>query len=1265
MADIRITDLVDEKVFEDLNRLSEDIKTLKQQYVEAASALAQGLNMKITTSDDLEKFNQLVAASASKAQTVTEQLNATIDKQRVIVGQTTNTISRELAEIEKENKTKREAFEQDKSAIDIAERILGSRQNNIIRLAELQTRLKETKEAEKALDDQVKIGTISEQEALSKRASLIDQQREYKAAIKDLNLVLTNQEKQMQASEGSYQKLSLQLEFLKKAYKSLNDAEKESDIGKQLGEEIGNLDAHLKDLAADMGEFQRNTGNYAIANQNVKTELRELVQEIAMLTLQYRNMSEDEKKSAQGQELEQKMQQMTQRASELKDAVADVNREIKAGASDTKNMSTITEGINLLVSGVGGLTAASHALGIGEKDLIKIQTTLQASLAASNALTKAQNVLQEESNLMQGVARVQQMAHAAAIRMKTVAEGEGIVVTKAATVAQAAFNAVANMNPYVLLATGIGLLVAAAFTLTKATKKETEEQKAAREEMEKSRQEYEEMMDVENRLTEAREKGIDSCSDEIAKLNLLYSAATDATRSMNERMIAVKKLQELYPAYFGNLKNEAVLVGNAIDVYNNLTEAIIKKAVYQAYEEELTEYARKYKDSMESMKDALEKLRKYEFGDKVQKGLQEEERQRAEYGRRIKSIEEHEIDEKDKRDREQAQKDRAILEQRVAEAKKQAEDYQKAMNEIEKSIDVGSLLSSFSGSGDGGNKPTKSDKEETVKTYDEIKEVILEYTQEIIADKIALTKEGSKEEYDLTLKYIYAEQELREMAILKSYEKVKEELEKSHKEKVITDEQYTEKLKELEDARVEQVILADRKAEEAREEAMQKYSESYITSMQENYAKEQKERELSLVKEITSITDLRASQLISEEEYQQRLADAKMRFAAETAQKEIEMLEKVLEAEELTADRRAEVAGRLAEIKADLAKQVADAQLKSTKASEKQEQEAQKEREKNFNKYVRSVQQMVGKLNGLVSAIYDGQIQKIDEQQEEAEKAHDAEIERIQNLEETGAISKEEAEARKRAAEERSAKKQEELDKKKQELQYKQAVWEKATSIAQAGIATALAITQALPNLILAALVGAMGAMEIATIIATPIKTYAKGTKDKEGHPGGYALVGDGGKKEAVVYENKMWITPDKPTIINLPKGAIVYPDADHIPEPVFNAGPTVVNMPKDALVYPKSDTVQASFVAPDIQNTIGGAKVSVIYPEAVKPQQPVLMTEPPRERDNKPIVIVSHDSKKLERGVAQTNMLFRQSILMQKRLAYDAAFANYKARRL
>ncbi len=1219
MADIRITDLVDEKVFSDLEKLSADIKALKEQYVSAAQALANGLNMKVSIQGDLDKFNKIITENAQKAQQATEQLNGTITKQREIIGQTTNVISRELAEIEKENKAKREAFEQDKSAVGLAESLLGTRAQNIQRLADLQEKLKEVKNTQKDLDDQEKSGAVSAERAMAVRTNLIAKQREYQAAIKDLNLVLNNQEKQMQASEGSYQKLSLQLEMLKRAYKGLTEEEKNNEIGKTLGEEIGNLDAHLKDLAADMGEFQRNTGNYAIANQTVKGELRELVQEIALLTLQYRSMSEEEQKSAAGQELETKMNTLKARASELKDAVADVNREILSGANDTKNFSAITEGINMLISGVGGLTAASHALGIGEKDLVKIQTTLQASLAASNALTKAQAALQKESNLMAGVARVREEAHAAAIKIRTAAEGKGVIATAAATAAQRAFNVVARANPYVLLATGIGLLVAAIYGFTKATKSETEEQKKAREEMEKSKKEYEEMMDVEKKLKEARESGIDSCSKEIAELQTLYNVAIDTARALNERKLAVDKLQELYPQYFGNIKDEIIMAGQAEEAYDKLTNAIIDKAIAEAKQDLIKKYAAEYVKSIEKMQEARKQIRKMELGNDVSKILEDEEKERAEHGRRVVDIEEDKLNKVNnvhkKRDEEAANMRKAQLQKELQDAKRQAEEYEKAMKEIQKSINVESLLKDVGGKvttpKTTTTKATKSEKEETAKTYEEIKEVILENTQEIIAERLKMTEKGSKEEYDLTLKYIEAEQMLREIEINKSYTKQREELDKSLKLQKITQEEYNESIKQLEETRANQVDIMVKKEGKARIKAQKDYMEAYITSMQKIYAEEQEMRSLNLTRDLTALAKQRAEKIITEEEYQKQLAELQQKYAEETANKQIEMLEKVLEAEELTAEQRAKITKELAKLKADSAKRAADAELASTKKQEKEDEKAAKQREKNVKNYLKAVSDMVGKVNKLVSTIYDGQIKDIEDQQDAADEAHDRDIERIEQLEETGAISKEEAEARKRAADQRTADKQEELEKKKQELRYKQAVWEKVTSIAQAGIATALAITEALPNFVLAALVGAMGAIEVATIIATPIASYAKGTKDKEGHPGGLAVVGDAGKKEAVVYDNKMWITPDKPTLVDMPKGAIVYPDADKIPEPVF-------------------------------MNVVPGT-----------------------DKDSSPIVIVSHDSKKLERSVAQTNQLLKKSIIMQKRLAYDAAYANYKNTRL
>ncbi len=68
-----------------------------------------------------------------------------------------------------------------------------------------------------------------------------------------------------------------------------------------------------------------------------------------------------------------------------------------------------------------------------------------------------------------------------------------------------------------------------------------------------------------------------------------------------------------------------------------------------------------------------------------------------------------------------------------------------------------------------------------------------------------------------------------------------------------------------------------------------------------------------------------------------------------------------------------------------------------------------------------------------------------------------------------------------------------EYDRKKEEIEIKQAKRQKAMSIINATIATALAVAQALPNLILAGIVGVLGAASIAMIAATPIAGAEEG----------------------------------------------------------------------------------------------------------------------------------------------------------------------------
>ena len=111
--------------------------------------------------------------------------------------------------------------------------------------------------------------------------------------------------------------------------------------------------------------------------------------------------------------------------------------------------------------------------------LILIQTVSAAGI-------KVINSLQAQSALMLGIRKAQEYAATTAIAIRTAAEGKSVIATKAATVAQAAFNAIAKANPYVLLATAIIGVAGALYAFTSKSDEATEAEKRRQKEMEKA-----------------------------------------------------------------------------------------------------------------------------------------------------------------------------------------------------------------------------------------------------------------------------------------------------------------------------------------------------------------------------------------------------------------------------------------------------------------------------------------------------------------------------------------------------------------------------------------------------------------------------------------------------------------------------------------------------------------------------------------------------------------------------------------------------------
>ena len=93
----------------------------------------------------------------------------------------------------------------------------------------------------------------------------------------------------------------------------------------------------------------------------------------------------------------------------------------------------------------------------------------------------------------------------------------------------------------------------------------------------------------------------------VAELRL-YKITQDATRTINERTAAAKKLQELYPDYFGNLRTEIILIGNAKNAYDDLYKSLEDVASAKIISNQISENENKMVDAINRRNEAQAKL---------------------------------------------------------------------------------------------------------------------------------------------------------------------------------------------------------------------------------------------------------------------------------------------------------------------------------------------------------------------------------------------------------------------------------------------------------------------------------------------------------------------------------------------------------------------------------------------------------------------------------------------------------------------------------
>lgn len=395
-----------------------------------------------------------------------------------------------------------------------------------------------------------------------------------------------------------------------------------------------------------------------------------------------------------------------------------------------------------------------------------------------------------------------------------------------------------------------------------------------------------------------------------------------------------------------------------------------------------------------------------------------------------------------------------------------------------------------------------------------------------LENRLASVEKGSKEELDLKL----AQLEASRAAEIKAAERTGADVS-------LINAKFNKQRQEMEEEYAAGVV---QKAQERFEQEQSIADNAYMSQLAKLKAK--------FAQEYAAAAGNAAKQEELKEKFEQDQARLSETYAVQTAQSTVKMLEDILNTENLSAEERLRLEAELAKAKVDLETAIADKSIANIERITEADNKAKEKRMANAQQWLQVAADSLNSINELISTVYDAKIEKVEEEQEANTEAGEAEVERITELVEKKVITEEEGEARKRAAEALTSKKNEALERKKAKLKEKQAKYDKANAIAQAGISTALAIMNALQTqpfwlgIAMAAIAGAMGAVQLATIIATPLPKYAKGT---DYHRGGSAIVGDGGRQEVVLYKGGAWLTPDTPTLVDMPAGAMVIPSVN------------------------------------------------------------------------------------------------------------------------
>lgn len=1067
----KITDIVGKEAFDQLERLDRKLADTQNVYIGLVKEIGKGLTINPSSLSELnakiEEYKKNVSALKSTIDTLNktnDQYKRKIDelievnkryaeaagKVQNSLDQSSSSIAKESNAISENMKAKQQEVVISQELKGLIDQTLGSREENIRRVAQERTILAQLSKEKSQLNKMEKSGAISTKDAVQKRQDLVRAELLHRESLRELLNILTNETKMINSANDSYQEQSLQLERLRKAYRMLSTEAANSKLGVELQKNIAALDTQVKSVDKSLGQHQRNVGNYVSTWDGMGNAINQLTREFPAfsVSLQTGFLA-----------ISNNIPILVDQISRIRKENAALREEGLKGVPVWKQIAKSAFSLNTLLS--VGITL----LTVYGKDIFEWGKNLLSSSSSAKAASEAQRDLNSSTG-----------DYAKALKNSTSSYGENLVTLRNL---QAEWNnlgdnlnkqkqfIIDNASEFKKLDVSVtdvndaeNLLVdnTDAFVKAMALRAQaTAAQKLAQEKYAEALQKRIEAENLQKKADEAREKG-------------QYAA----TAVMQDTRFGVKSVKELAEE---NAKAIEVDVKSLNDQADALDEAGF---AYFNYNKKQMEAARSELESAGIRESSNEeKLKRQQ--EQIEREAKRREKLEMEAERNIQEARLNVMDEGYK-------KDRLLLEQ----------SFQKRIDDVKtKGVRVNEQIEAI-----------EAERSKKLAEFD--RKISEQRANEEAQNRLAIAEKGSLQELDarLDILQLQKDKELREA-------------DKTGQDRALIEEKY---LKQIE------TLYND-------------YGKRLMSTEQSQNEILLSQRQIEINEELNALTKQYEQGIIKKKEYEKQKSDLEHQYAMESLQSQLSILESNLYLFE--GDERLEKEKEIARLRVQLSKETSDKIIEDAKREEEERKKVEQAKK-------RLIQESISAIISIGNSLFQRQIDNVDAEIEANQEEYDAKVETIDALAEKDIITTEEAEARKRAAEEETSRKNKELEKKKAELQTRQAKFQKSIDIAQTIAATARAImvaykeTGPIAGAIFAAMIAATGAVQLATIIAQPIPKYAHGT---DNHPGGLAIVGDGGRSEAVLVGDKAYITPDKPTLLSLPAGAEVVPDLN---DPAF-----------------------------------------------------------------------------------------------------------------